>query len=243
MHTIRNSFLNDLNGLMILARSLTCLLKIGVVATKNRLSEIPNSTFKLAIDYPSPTAVTSESVNLADALVNYENNDLIVYELVHAQFVQKWHGFLDDLFKDMLVNYMSSENTSYLINNCKFTLDLRIPFTPDNLVESACKEFSFSSHDDRLNKIIKGLRLTIPDEVKKAVKKQVNIRNIFQHNGGVLRPEDIDKLQGCGGTSLLDNSQNSVLFNVGERLTITYWELERAKENFQNLANWLVPPS
>ena len=78
----------------------------------------------------------------------------------------------------------------------------------------------------------------MPADLKERIKKHIIVRNIFQHNEGVIREYDIKKM-GNRPINVLGPDVEPMEYGVGTLPNITYWELERLCSDFSDAAKIL----
>lgn len=247
MQEIRDTFQKELDELLLLAKGFIALINFG----KFYLEQFdPNTEFSVHVRHESPLlpSVTSELVNFGDILNIYGHNQNAIEEMIHTQSVQKWHDFLGKVYEQILIEQLGGKKSYAALNNVSIKkIDLSTA-EANNIItkvqESALSSFNFEPADKRLDTIITALerKKTIPNELKKAIQKHITVRNVFQHNNGVLRTDDIKKWdKGATEITLLDKDAIPEQKKAGDALIITYWELEAVKQDFYQAASLLIP--
>jgi hypothetical protein len=118
-------------------------------------------------------------------------------ELVHAYLVQSWHGFLDSLFETMLEQHFAGRaiyDLGSMPVHFKSSED-----TPETVVANiqlrALEHFCMRmSSDDKMRVVEKALNAKMPEDLAHNIRKHVIVRNVLQHNRGMLRPRDLQRL-------------------------------------------------
>lgn len=247
MQEIRDSFQKELNELLLLAKAFIVVTRFG----KLYLEQFdPNTEFCIHVRHehlPLPS-ISSEFVIFKDILNIYEQHQNAIEEMIHTEFVQKWHDFLGNVFEQILIEQLAGKKCYKVLDNVSIKkIDLSTA-EPNNIItkvqESALNSFNFEPADKRLDTIMTALdkKKIIPGDLKKAIQKHITVRNVFQHNNGFLRSDDITKLdKGATEITLLDKDAIPEPKKAGDALIITYWELEAVKQDFYKAASLLIP--
>jgi hypothetical protein len=246
MQGIRDSFQTDLDDLLLLAQGLLVLTGFGKDVINKSLGLSPDLDPYLLVPEPYLFKTNSEARDLLEVLNIYTKHQTAVQEMIHGQFVQKWLDFLDRMFGQILDGHLSGR-ASYpdLSGSIELKLDLLdlSAILGPNLIpiiqESALRWFNFLKPEDKLKKIKKALKVASDETLERAVKKHILVRNLFQHNNGVLRQDDIDRL-GLKAITLLDDFNKPIEFKVGERLIVSFCELNAVRDDLYKMASLLI---
>lgn len=154
--------------------------------------------------------------------------------LVHAGLVQEWNIFLDSVFGRVVMHYLETDMGNVLpsqrfnLNRIKAT---NLPDMRESISDAAKEAFSFKSYKMRIESLrdIFGVDTSTLDA---EMKKHVEIRNIFQHNRGVVRETDLVKIgQPNGGYfKLLDEKNNKKKYYRGNKISLSKPEVENLNE-------------
>jgi hypothetical protein len=161
-----------------------------------------------------------------------QNSDVDVLILVHAGLVQEWSIFLDSIFSKGVFFLLKVGNGSRLPRG---TLDLN-QLDPANLnklresiATAACENFSFRPYDNK-TKIICSMFGVDDDPGNSAsdsakMRKHVEIRNIFQHNRGIVRNKDLERI-GIKFFKILQDDQSYEDYAEGNKIILTFCEIQ-----------------
>jgi len=123
--------------------------------------------------------------------------------------------------------------------------DLHGASLPDALADAARDRFDFEKSSDRKLSIVArilGRRDALNDpalaEAKRALAMNVLIRNVFQHNRGVVREDDVEK---NGGPFTCNLGDRVLTVSVGGQLHRTLFDLEACIGAMVQVAHVLVP--
>lgn len=167
-------------------------------------------------------------------------SDILV--LVHAGLVQEWTLFLDSVFSEIVLYYLKIRDPAKLPSQ---KVDLR-RIDPKNLTtiintisDAAKMSFSFQAYEDKIHTLrdtfsLKSSQLDPPlkDYLELwdfEMTKHVEIRNIFQHSRGKVRPTDLDKI-GRTYFDLLDDNGNKIKYTKDHEIVLTLKEIEHLNE-------------
>jgi hypothetical protein len=228
-----------------MAHSLTALVRWGEIALKAHLDRYPEATFVVGIGHPETATVSTTPRPVRLLLEVFSQRDTVANELIHAQVIQYWHDFLDELLLELARRHFTGWRIYPGLGTVQLRLDCRRvgdPCLVDQVVEGAGREFGFMEAMDKLRLAARALRVSIPQELSRAIKKDVTVRNVLQHNDGILRDEDLKRLGLKGaGLPLRDNSGEERRHHAGDRVAISFWELMAACANLLDAAGLLIP--
>lgn len=241
LQDIRKAFLLATDRSVALAQSLLVLLKAGEISLRDHNQRHPDATFTLGGGPPTASS-TSVDIRISDVLDNYQRRSSSTEELVHTQMVQQWYDFLEDIYSYLLRDHVIHGIPHPKLGIVTTKLDLRKPGDwIERAVAGAVREFSFTDAASKFRTVARALEVEVPQELFAAVKKHVQVRNILQHNDGVLRRSDLRSLGAVGSfITLQGNSNGPVQFNLGERVVVTFSELVTLREDFHSAAWQLV---
>lgn len=130
-------------------------------------------------------------------LSTYDENMNLIIEGFHANLIQAWHDFLLDLFSHILDESDSDE----------------------------IKDFEFKKSAKDKIKILENLTgSNLDKQDKKIIFKNVVIRNVVQHNMGIIRKRDLGFL-GINRITT-DDGDRLLEFFEGDRIKISIYDLE-----------------
>lgn len=228
-----------------MAHSLTALVRWGEMVLKAHLDRYPEATFAVGIGHPETAKVSTTPRPVRLLLEVFSQRDTVTNELMHAQVIQYWQDFLDALLLELARRHFTGSRTYPGLGTIQLRLDCRQvdhSCLVDQVVERAAREFAFMEAMDKLRLAAKALGVCIPQELTRAIKKDVTVRNVLQHNDGILRDEDLKRLGLKGaGLPLLDKSGQERRHHAGDRVAISFWELLLTCADLLDAARLLIP--
>jgi hypothetical protein len=154
-------------------------------------------------------------------------SDVII--LIQTALVQEWNIFLDSVFCDTVLYLLETGNVEKLPSE---RLDLKkiVPTGFSHLRKSianaASESFSFKPYDQKIDILCKIFNTNDELPQKSFLKKHVEIRNIFQHNRGIVRQTDLDKM-GEANFVISQEDQTKKTYSVGEMIILTLCEIQK----------------
>jgi hypothetical protein len=228
-----------------MAHSLTALVRWGEIAVKAYLDRYPEATFTVGIGHPETATVSTTPRPLRRLLEVFSHRDTVTNELMHAQVIQYWQDFLDELLLELTRRHFTGSRTYRGLGAIQLRLDCRQVNDEnliDELVERAGREFAFMEAAEKLRLAARALGASIPQQLSRAIKKDVTVRNVLQHNDGILRDEDLKRLGLKGaGLPLRDNRGEERRHHAGDRVAISFWEVMGVCADVLEAATVLIP--
>ncbi|MFB2877487.1 hypothetical protein [Floridanema aerugineum] len=248
MQEIRNLFKNDLEESLLLAHSLSAMLSLGQV----QIAEIISKNLDSGSKYIIPSCNQSDfylavlhQTSYGDILGTYCAHPGAVEEMIHARLIQRWYEFLSQVFEKILDDHFSGISNY----NKRVSIEIDLKFLTDtkenlvtNLKERSVESFRFLKAKEQVKKIETLLDHKIPGELGQSINKHITVRNIFQHNKGVVRDDDLNflGLQG-NGITIFHSSTNPLLVKPGEKIILTFYELLKVGHDLCQAATFLIP--
>ena len=165
--------------------------------------------------------------------------------ITHADLVQEWHIFLDAVFSNAVFTYLQSNREIKLSNSNSIRFsDLSLVGVKGKkdvfgrITESLAESFSFHSHKSK----IEDLGRLFPDKMDstllREIIKHIEIRNIFQHNRGQVRSDDLKKIgrpKQC--FEVLDENGELAQYSEGQKIQLSLRELEKFVEMIEKVSH------
>jgi hypothetical protein len=246
MKKIRDCFQQELVESLQIAHSLIAISSLGEEPLLENMKKNPESGHQFAIPIPGAMGIEIAKLNFMtwkDIFATYHAHKAAIHELVHAQMVQKWYDFLNQLFEKVVKDHFSGVKSYPKVPQLKVTIDFSIDNSTtliQNIPERAREWFDFIKAEEKINKIEKILGIQIDQQLKSSIKKHIIVRNILEHNNGVIRDRDVKDL-GSQVINLFDDSATDKDFKVGDRVKITFYELLRIRHDFHKAASIMIP--
>jgi hypothetical protein len=242
---IRGKFILNVGHSMDMANSLTALVRRGQAELSAHVARYPEATFTVGLGDPETATLRTRARPIRALLDVFSQRDTVTNELIHAQVIQYWHDFLDELLAELVRRHLAGSRPYVGLGAIDLKLDCR-EITPanlvDRLVERAAKEFAFMESMEKLRVAAKALSASVPDTLMRAVRKHVTVRNVLQHNDGILRHEDLRRLGLAGaGLPMTDSKGEPAVCHAGERVAVSFWELMLVCGDLCDAAMLLVP--
>lgn len=167
----------------------------------------------------------SKQINIT---VSPKNEELLI--LTHAFIIQEWQIFLDNIYEKVLTYTIRSAGKSKL-DKCCIRADfdvLSVDFSStakvrDSIVGIARSSFAFDTYDSKIKWLRKAFETECCSSQLEFIRKNVNIRNIFQHHKGIVKPDMIRKMG--GKLTITDDDGNEKEYLSEEKLSISKKEI------------------
>lgn len=244
MHAIRDAFVRSIGTTMSNAVGTSVVLNLGINAHKSSAQQTPNA--QLLVGAGPPGQAGSRAVQFAPTHGNIQtllqSNRNVLYELYLTELIQHWFDFLGELYKNAVDQKLSC-NAPYSIPKIKVLLDFDKASTNlrAHILETACEKFDFLAADDKLRVVQKSLKvdLTNVQTDVRQIKVNIAVRNILQHNLGIV---STDHLQALDARSIeVDQGNGKVQITTGQRVPRSAFDLENLVFSFAKVASALVP--
>lgn len=170
--------------------------------------------------------------------INTEVNSEELRILTHAFMIQEWHLFLENVF-EKTVNYNLLNKRMPKFQKMVMKIDFEDvdlstgPKARIYVCDKLKRTFSFESYDEKIAKTRKLVDLQNFTNELHFIKKNVIVRNIFQHQKGIVSSHDLERLG--GKLSLLDDNGSSISFKNKSKLTISKAEINELYEKFKKI--------
>ncbi len=157
---------------------------------------------------------------------------MFITEVFHGRFVQLWQQILDSIFAHYVRLHFSGEYNFAELKKRQVIVDFRsaMPAT-EQIQEHLLRAYEFDSYPERVSLIGK---IRNPDRKQQehfdSIRKNVTLRNCFQHNKGVLSTDALDKL-GVAVITVLDTRGKTVTLKAGDRIYLSLPELNKFRQS------------
>ena len=147
--------------------------------------------------------------------------------LTHSVLIQEWEHFLYDIFVEGVIHYLKGYGLAdlghkFCLKNMKPTIE--IAEMRKNI--SAEIERSHLGYERLFEQSIKIFKVVVAQSLKEEMKKQVQIRHVFQHNRGKIRKMDLKDIGKEGGHfDILNDEGKSVKLRVGDKIYLSQQEI------------------
>ncbi len=242
MRSIRESFLSAWDTSVALAHSLTYFLMFGERGLAQHLKDYGDVDFFIGVGHPEDSRV-SLKMKVSEVLQLHKEHPTAVEEMVHARLVQQWHDFLESLYVQLVKEHLVEGKHHPGLETMSVKVDFRDPGDlAEDVARAATQQFAYSEAPAKLRTVAAALDVEIPTALSESIRKHVAVRNVLQHNEGVLRDVDLRFLGREGSyITLQNNSDEPAATSVGERVKVTFWELVAVRNHFRAAALQLVP--
>ncbi|MBD8531505.1 MULTISPECIES: hypothetical protein [unclassified Massilia] len=198
-----------------------------VFADLGKLVENPG---EIAIRLTLSKKATSEPIPLNDFIPHSGEVSAGVAELFQVRAIAAWNDLLNDLFSVFVREHLTGSRQFKAIKKRSASVDFSSSEPiQDQILRSVVTDFTFDPYKARI-KSIKDLCITkLPvDDDLKIIRKHVEIRNNFQHHGGVVTQDLLDNL-GSNKLELLNSTAQAFELKKGDRILLYIPELNLLK--------------
>lgn len=245
MQTIRDSFINKIALSAQNSVGATTVLQLGINEHAPIATQFPNSSIKIGVGHPtsqnaraisfSPTHKQTQNI--------LQNNRNILFELYLTEIVQHWFDFLSEIYERALSSNLSG-NSGYTLEKIRIsTVDFSsLTALKNSAIKSAVDDFDFLRAAEKTKIIKKILNITFSQQEEKdiaVIKTNIQVRNILQHNGGIVKQKDIDEL----GTNHIEQDEGNTITRIvaGQKITRTAFDIEKLVSSMIKIANVIIP--
>lgn len=246
MQAIRDSFKNEVGATARHAMGVHCILGLGratyVTLVRNYLDA------DVHIGTEPPGAGGGRRVRHVpthrEVLDAVPIDSTLTLELFHGVMIQQWLGFLRALYREVIRRELQAPGT-YDVSRIELRLDvagLDPAQLQEAVAEAASTRFDFGTvAKEKLKEVARMLKisLSVVENDVVCVRQNVVVRNVLQHNHGILRASDLAEL-GARSLPSDDGKQISDLA-VGDRVRRTPFDVDNCAHAMLRLADVLVP--
>ncbi len=157
---------------------------------------------------------------------------------VQAGLIQEWHIFLDLVFRNVILRRLE---TGQAMGVPAVRLDL-VKIEPGNLTavresiaRAASEAFSYLPYEQRLDILCKIFGAKKDTREALFLRKHVDIRNLYQHNRGVVKQEDIVK-RGGKPYDILQSDRSTKAYGAGDKIELTLSEIDKLIQMIVNFS-------
>lgn len=223
--------------------ALDAAVNLGTLWMKDNVAKYPDATVHTGVGPPTATKVMTRPFPMSDAVQVLQARPQLTTELVHGLVIQWWYDFLQEAFEALLRAHLNGTKPCPKFERVDLRLEAGggMPLL-DAVVAGAARDFSFEPAHERLPKPAKVLGAKLNADNVALQRRHILLRNVIEHAGGVLRPDDLRPL-GTSSIELLNADHDPVTFKAGDRLVLTVWEAVRPVRHLAELADELVAAS
>ncbi len=245
MYQTKVEFVDSIGSIACEAFGLFVILEWGLTDHLTTVAENPNARMMIGVGFPEEKKRIIKYIpthkEVHDKLYN---NREVIFERYISVIVQKWYDFLAKIYKNALVSNIEG-NTQYSIPSEKLKIDLskKSNLILENVIESAVKNYDFLNSDEKLSVIKKtfnvdNARWDASRNDLDVIKENVLIRNIFQHNHGIIKAEDLQHL----GKEYFeeDYGDSKKKKTVGMKIIRTPFDIENCVDSMIRAANMII---
>jgi len=231
--TFRNELVKNCEGLF------SELTTFETMSMGTQVVSMPEQDIKKAPEDNTTSTLKSTSVN--------NTSITLLRTAIHGAMISEWDIFLNNVFGEAFLYMLESKNIPILVSilslikNLNFNFEETIPTTEFELYEKigngAKDNFSFENHGIKLKTLKK---LFIFDdignssELEQEMKKQVQIRNIFQHNRGEVRKDDLIKIgRENQYLKIISDEEQSIEYREGNKIVLSKQEIENCYKTIE----------
>jgi hypothetical protein len=216
---------NDLTEWFQVALTLESIITLGHnLIIKDMTDDIDTSItcFKYSLKTTTGQYIDNQ-LSFKQVIEGYSNYNSIIVELVFLRIVQHWYDFLNKIIELVVKEHISGvkiykdipiTNVAFDLNNFCSTEDL-----PELIKDSFDKNIK---NIDKTKKITKCLGVTLDNDSQQCIKKAIIVRNLLEHNKGIVRQKDLNDL---GGQLFLIYNGELKQYGVNARVVLTTSDL------------------
>lgn len=244
MQIIRDDFLNKIATTASNAVGASVVLQLGINNHKATAQQYPNA--QLLVGDGPPGQSGTRSVQFAPTHQYIQNqlqqNRNVLYELYLTEIIQHWFDFLSDIYRKAVCDTLRC-NANYALPKIQVRIDFNEASSNINshIEEIASNNFDFLSADEKLKVIRKTLsiNLTAIQSDINLIRINVKVRNILQHNLGVVSSDDLSEL----GVSSIDVDEGNSIKSIiaDQKITRTAFDIENLVTSLATVVKTLVP--
>jgi hypothetical protein len=245
LYQIKVKFIDGVDEKACLAFGVFGVLQSGINTHWKLTESTPNSRMFIGIGNPSNFKRIIKYIpthkNIHDELI--KNKDIIL-NLYFGELIQYWYDYLSDIYLALLKwNIYHNGKFNIQSENLKIDLSLSKDGLIQNVIDSAIKNFDFLPASEKLNRVKKALSKTEEDWKKGSeyinnIRTNIQIRNIMQHNLGIISAEDL-QFAGCKNFEE-DHGDAMEYKTVGMKITRTPYDIEKFVDSMKLLANIII---
>jgi len=148
--------------------------------------------------------------------------------LTHGALIQEWEHFLYDIFAEGVIYYLSLGNPKYQLRLKDLQPTIRVRDIRTHISEEIKK--SIRGLKPLLSESNKLFEPEVPDHLKEEMKKQTQIRHIFQHNKGEIRRKDLSEIGSNGPDAcfeILGDGGKLEQYKEGQKILLSLPEIQK----------------
>ena len=205
----------------------------------------PEATYFVGVGDPNtgPIRLARRQLKVRDLPDIFLGDQNLTLELFHGRVVRAWYDFLSKTFEQLVTQFTNGERDAISIDRLQVKQLLLDRSIEPNLAQavkvSVAKAFTFATTDDQLKTVTKGLGRRLDAKTVAQIRVHTTVRNCFEHNGGIVRPDDLKRL-GLEAITLTNDRADPSNFVAGDLLTLSIWDLEDASDIFAGAATRLI---
>ncbi len=235
LQEIRNKFQANLREWFDIAHSLVAIASIGSLQVAEE-SSINDHPYSFHVPVQTTLGVSLASINqikYSKILEIYIDHKLAITELVFGRIIQLWYDFLNQLTEYLLKRSLAGSDDYPKIQGL-------ISEFKSSDVQKIIQQFDRISAIKKISKIENYLEQKIDNEYRERITTAITVRNLLEHNQGVIRDSDLSKMKSTS-IKLINESCQEQDFLIGEKVEITIYEVFRLKQAFYHASKQLIP--
>lgn len=243
MDSILDDFINKLKQAARDAIGSYGVMKMGVDRHQQTTSQYPTGIMIVGAGPPTQQGVRKVKYSPTNEQIQtkLQNNSELILELFLTEIIQNWFDFLADIYVKAVENNLSGVS-QYPIPIASLKLDLT-HCNEDllkHVLDSSSKYFDFLSSKEKLNvvKKILGADMSNICSEMELLKTNIQVRNILQHQAGIVSDKDLNDLGVSFITEDHGNSNKNIYSN--QRVTRTAFDIENLVDAIEIIANTLI---
>ena len=223
------AFQSGLNGLF---RELI----LGVAAHELGMQHIASDS-SMSVSILLAGGAVSEPIYASELIAKKDAVRRGVSELFQSKAIALWGDLLCDLYGDLVREHLQGGQKCDFLSSKKVNFDFKSSDSmTEQLLLSLVRDFSFQDYKSKYKEIKNFFHLDNLHRQAAVIAKHVELRNAFQHHGGVMHAGGMKNL-GLGEILLKNDYGEDFSIVVGQNVHLSSVEVDILKSNLFQIAS------
>ncbi|OUL27061.1 hypothetical protein BV378_10270 [Nostoc sp. RF31YmG] len=237
LQNIRNKFQFDLREWFNKAHSFVAITSLGIDIVQDEINT-HNSFYSFAVPISTSLGESLAEISklqYSEMFAIYLTHKEVITELFYGRIIQLWYDFLNQIIEQLVrVSFIDSSKYPKLHEKISFIK------TIDENIKIIRRNFDNSSGVDKIDKVEEYLGQKIDENLRQLIKVAITVRNLLEHNQGVIRDRDLNVLN-ITAIELINESCQEQDYFIDQKVRISIYEVYRLKNIFYHTSNQLIP--
>jgi hypothetical protein len=213
-------------------------LLLGVAAFELGMQALDNNR-KASISISIADGAHYEPIHVSDLFQNAASVKHGPIELFQSKCVAMWNDLTVDIFSAAVTEHLDGVVAQPDLGSYKIQVDLAssMPIL-EQIKTKLISDFAFTNHGDRLRSIGKIIPLKNVKHQIDLIRKHVEIRNSFQHHGGVLHAGAL-KILATKNIKVKDGVGKDVALSLGQKIELSVIEVDLLKSALFEVSSYM----